>query len=75
MPPEKCVNCTSKVGKAVEYAGVDHAQRRHHQREFPAQNAAEIVGVHPVPLDHSGAKAAGRTKVGVRGSASAPLNI
>ena len=36
----------------VEQAGIDDAHRRRHQREFPAQHAAEIVGAHAAPADH-----------------------
>src|SRR6202030_2923047 len=36
----------------VEQARIDDAHRRRHQREFPAQHAAEIVGAHMAPADH-----------------------
>src|ERR1700752_2888762 len=31
----------------VEQSGIDEPHRRGYQRKFPAQHAAEIVGVHP----------------------------
>jgi hypothetical protein len=36
----------------VKQAGIDDTHCCRHQREFPAQHAAKIVGVHAVPADH-----------------------
>ena len=38
----------------VEQSAVDHAHRRDHQRELPAEHAAEIVGIHVLPADDVG---------------------
>ena len=35
----------------VEQAAIDQPHRRRHQREFPAEHAAEIVGIHAPPAD------------------------
>ncbi len=51
MPPEKCENWIFNVGNSSSRPGIDDAHRRRHQREFPAQHAAEIVGIHLAPAD------------------------
>ena len=43
-----------EIGEPVEHAAIHDAQRRHRQREFPAQHPAKIVGIHPVPADYLG---------------------
>src|SRR5262245_36680293 len=35
----------------VEQAAVDDAHGVHHQREFPTEHAAEIIGIHVPPAD------------------------
>src|SRR5262249_26978397 len=40
-----------ECGQLVEEAAVDEADRRHHQRELPAEHAAEIVGIEQRPGD------------------------
>src|SRR3954467_3336609 len=41
-----------QMGQLVEQPAVDDADGGHHQREFPAQYAAEIVGIELWPVDH-----------------------
>ena len=51
MPPAKCENWIFSVGNSSSRPLLMSAHGRDHQRKFPAEHAAEIVGIHVLPVD------------------------